>query len=126
MRHTGRVGRVESIDVHRNVKGRRYIEPEIPAQASSFYHLDAETLELVTMMIVDGADSHLNQAIGKPLFHDSSKRRSVGSRVALISMVNIGMRVYMEDGQIGVTPAYCAHDRMSYGMVAAEANQWIA
>ena len=32
----------------------------------------------------------------------------------------------MKDGQSGVTPAYRAHDRMSDGMVAAKAYQWIA
>ena len=55
-----------------------------------------------------------------------AERRGVGARVVLVRVVNIGVRVDMKDGQIGVTATYCAHDRMSDGMVAAEANQWIA
>ena len=77
------------------------------------------------MMIVDGAKPHLNQPICKALFHDPGKGRSVGSQVTLVSMVNIGVRVDMKDSQVGVTSAYCAHDWMSDGMIAAEADQWI-
>jgi len=41
-------------------------------------------------------------------------------------VVDIGVRVDMKDGQTAVTATHRAHDRMRDGMVAAEANQWIA
>ena len=125
MRHSWRVSRVKRVDVHRNIDWRRNIEPDIPATASSLDNLDAETLELVTMMIVDGAQSHLNQTVCKALFHDPGKRRRVGSQVALVSMINIRVRINMKDGQFGLTATYGAHDRMSDGMVTAKANQWV-
>jgi hypothetical protein len=78
------------------------------------------------MMVVDGAESHLDQPICKALFHDPGKRRGVGSRVVLVCLVHIGVCVDMKDGQAGVTPAHRAHDRMRDGVVAAEAEQRIA
>jgi hypothetical protein len=41
-------------------------------------------------------------------------------------MVNIGVRVDMQDAQFGMTPTHCAHDRMSDRMIATETNQRIA
>ncbi len=125
MRHAGRVGRVQRVDVHRKIDRRRQVEPKFLAAATGLDNLDAETLELVAVMIVDGAKPHLNQTIGKLLFHDPGKRRGVGSRVTLVCVVDIGVRIDMKNGQAGVTATYGAHDRMRDRVVAAEANQRI-
>jgi hypothetical protein len=46
---------------------------QTPAPADGIDHLDAETLELATVLIIDSADSNLNQTVRKPLFHDPGK-----------------------------------------------------
>jgi hypothetical protein len=56
----------------------------LPHRLHSLDNFDAETLDLGTMLIVEGADAHLDQPIGKPLFHDPGKRRGVGPRIILV------------------------------------------
>ena len=60
MGYTRRIGRIQRVDVHRNVHGRVQIEGKGVTAATGLNYLDAEALELFTMMIVDGAQPHLN------------------------------------------------------------------
>jgi hypothetical protein len=46
--------------------------------------------------------------------------------IALIGIIDIGVRIDMKYCQMAVTATHRTHDRMGDGMVAAEANQWIA
>jgi hypothetical protein len=48
------------------------------------------------------------------------------TRVTLVIVVYVTMRIEMKDCQPGVTATYCPHYWMSNGMVAPEANQWMA
>ena len=48
------------------------------------------------------------------------------SPIALIGVVNIGVRIDMQDGQLGMALTHRTHDRMRDGMIAAETNQSIA
>ena len=102
------------------------VEPQILAAAARLDDLDAEALELVAMMVVDGAQPDLDQAVGEPLLHDPGEGRGVGPRVVLIGMIDVGVRVDVEDGQARMAAAHGAHDRIGDGMVAAEADQRIA
>jgi hypothetical protein len=65
-------------------------------------------------------------AIRKLFFHDPGKRRRVGARITLIFVVNIRVRVDMENGQFGVVATHGAHDGMRDGVVTAQTDQGIA
>src|SRR5262249_38336282 len=53
-------------------------------------------------------------------------RRRVGPRIALVRMVDVGVRIDMEDGQPGMPAADGTHDGMRDGMISTEADQRIA
>ena len=70
MGHAGRVGRVQAVKIHRNIYRCCDVEPEVETALSSLENLNAETLELVAMAVIDGAQPRLYQPISKPLLHD--------------------------------------------------------
>ena len=50
----------------------------------------------------------------------------MGPRIVLIGVINVRVRVNMQDAQFGMAPADRAHDRMGDCVVATEAYQRIA
>src|ERR1051325_8641952 len=47
----------------------------------------------------------------------------MGSRIALVRIVDVGVRIDVDDGELAVPAAHRAKDRMRDGVIAAEADQ---
>lgn len=125
MRYAGRVGRIQCVDIDGNIEGRLQIKGRRLSTAAGLDNLDAESFELVAMLVIDRMQSHLDESIRQALLHDTCERRGVGSPIALIRFVDIGMRIDMQDRQTAVTATYRTQNGMCDGMITAEANQWI-
>jgi hypothetical protein len=48
-------------------------------------------------VVIDRTDSYLHQTPGETLFHDAGKGTRMGESVALESIVQVGMRVDVQD-----------------------------
>ena len=83
-------------------------------------HLDAETRDLLPLMGVGRADADLDEAAGEPLFHDPGERAGVREAIALELVVEVGMRVEVQDRKVRVLSGEGAHDRIRDRVVAAE------
>src|SRR5690606_26633074 len=107
MRHARRECRIESIDVERDVDRRLELQLHAIAPAAGFDHFHAKTFELLAMLIADSAQAYLHQPVRKPLLHDSCEWRRMRSRVVLIRVIDIGMRVDVQNREARVAPTYC-------------------
>ena len=63
-----------------------------------FDDLDPEFFGLLALVRIHGADAHLDQAFGRAFFHDAGKWTGVRQAVALKFVVEIGMRIEVDDG----------------------------
>jgi len=72
--HAGGACRIQRVDVQRNVNRCGDVETQIRAAAASLDDLDPEPPELLALMVIDGAQSHLDQPVCKSIFHDAGKR----------------------------------------------------
>src|SRR5215470_10022181 len=126
MRDAGCKGGVEDVHVERDVDrapGLHLLERSLPTDFEDF---DAEARGLFFLVLVHRTDADLDKALSKLFFHDASKRRGVRMAVALEVIVEIGVSVEMNDGQVFEVAAEGAHDGISDGMIATETDGTLA
>jgi len=123
MGDAGCIGRIEPIEIQGDINRRREIEIERAIATAHLDHLDTEPLELRAMMIIGGAQADLDQPVRQSLLHDPCKRRSMRARIALIGIVDVGMRIEMQDGEPRMPPPNRPQHRMGDRVVAADRNQ---
>ncbi len=111
--------RLESVEIEREVHRRVEGEPA----AVPITHLDdfdAEALCLLALVGVHGADAHLHQTVGQTLLHNSRERTGVGVAVAFEFVVQVAMRVDMQNRQLRMVASKAAQGRIGDGVVATE------
>jgi hypothetical protein len=74
-------------------------------------------------MPAHGAYAGLHQSACKFLLHDSRELAGVREAATLKLVVEIGMRVEMQNREIGKVAMEAAHNRIGDGMIAAQADQ---
>ena len=79
-------------------------------------------LRLLPLMAIESANAHLNQTLGSSFFHRAGKRTSMRVPVAFQFVVQVGMRVEMEDRQPGHALSEGAQDGQCDRVVAAKRN----
>ena len=117
---------IEGIDVQRHIDRRADVDRQPLAAGGRFDRLHAEASPLLAMMVVDGAQANLDQPVRQPFLHDPREGRGMGAWIALVGMVDVRVRVDVQDGQLRVVRAEGTQDRMGQRMVAAEADQRLA
>jgi hypothetical protein len=123
MRNARGKRRIERIHVERNVDRAVDLHAIERGQVPHFDDLDAEFLCLLALMPGHRPNADLDQPLGRAFLHDARKRASVRQPVAFEFVVEIGVRVEVENGQSGNVLAEGAHDRQGNRVVAAQANR---
>ncbi len=116
----GGEGGIEAVevdgDVGRSADGRR-IEP---AERAGLDRLDAEPVDLLALVGVGGADPDLDEAIAQPVLHDPGERRRVAEPIAVQLVVEVGVGVDVDDGEVGVGGPDGPQDGKGDRMIAAQ------
>jgi len=107
VRYTGSKGRVEYIQVERNVD--RVIEAEFRflGQGGGWMDANPESLCLLRSNGILGPDSYLNQIYVIKRFHDARERAGVGERITLEVRIQVRVRVELDDGQLIIARGCC-------------------
>ncbi len=101
VRDAGCEGRIERIDIHRHIDRGGYARAAASRRSGMTSIVSTpKPLELLAVMIVDRAQPDLDQAVGELFLHDAGKGRGVRARIALIGVIDVGMSVNMEDGEL--------------------------
>ena len=77
VRHARREGRIQDVEVERQVDGRLQIERRDVQPTPARDDLDAEALGLLSLVLVGGSDADLHQAIDQTLLHHSREGAGV-------------------------------------------------
>jgi hypothetical protein len=85
--------------------------------------LDAEAVGLLALVPVHGADTDLDQAYRQSFLHDARERAGVGVAVALEHVVQVGVRVDVEDGKRRDRAGHPAHRGIGDRVVAAQRDR---
>src|SRR6267142_1262551 len=116
MRHTRRKRRIERIYIKRDVHRRIKFKFVVFVVASHLHCFHPKSFHLFTLMRIDCSDAYLDKTLYQFVFHDACKRRSVGITIGLKIMVEVGMRIEMQNTQVTVFPVesfdYWVGDRM--------------
>src|SRR5260221_1102707 len=115
-------GGIERVHVERDVDGAGEVEMRRIGKIFYFENSHGIFFGLFVLVVVQRADTDLDEAMDELLFHDSSEGAGVGVRVAFVIGVKIGVRVEMDEGDGGNAPADGAEDWSGDGMIAAEAD----
>jgi hypothetical protein len=120
MRDTRRECRVEAVQVERDIERRLERKDFGVVQRPHLDHLDAKAPRLLRLVPVHRADADLYQSRGEPFLHDARKGAGVRVAVALELVVEVGVRVNMQDAQARVDGMERAQRRIGDGVVAAQ------
>src|SRR5688572_10266416 len=123
MRDSRSVCRIDAVHVERDIDGRMKSQVDIVAKVACLDHFNFETFDLFPLMSGGRTNAYLNQTIGQAFLHDACKRRCMRTRIALKVVIDVGMRIEVQDRQLREVPSNCAHERMRYRMVTAEENR---
>ena len=120
MRHPGRERRVEHVYIDGDVN-RMSKDVSLPGHPPAHvHHLHSEAVRLFALMPRHGPNSHLYQLIAQPLLHDPRERTGVRESVALEDIVQVGVRIKVEQSQLGVMLPDRTHNRIGDGVIATQ------
>src|SRR4029077_1081543 len=94
--------------------------------ATDLVHLNTEASRLLLLLRIHRGDADLNEPLGQLFFHDAREGRSVGVAIALEVVVEIRMRVEMDNGEILEVTTERPNNWIGNGVVAAEADWALA
>src|SRR3546814_17762074 len=87
------------------------------------HDFDAEARRLFAAMLVEGADADLHQPLRMTRLADAGEGRGVAARVAGEIVVEIGVRVEVEDRHRAVASRRGLNEREGHRMIAAEGER---
>src|SRR5204863_8469866 len=93
VRHAGREGRVEAVEVDRDVERTVEVRAHSRGPGAHVDHLDAEALDLGALAGAHRPDADLHESGDQPLLEDARERTSVRIAIVFEDVVEIGMRV---------------------------------
>src|SRR6185436_7546305 len=123
MRNSGCKRRIECIDVERDINRRIKLELQIRRHVSHLDRLNSKLPHLFALMRGESPDANLHQSLHQFLFHDSRERRRMRITIALITVVDIRMRVEVKYAQVIVFPRERSDDWMCDRVIASERNR---
>src|SRR5579863_1499746 len=126
VRNSGREGGVKHVDVERNINGSSKLESLERWQFPHLHNFNPEARRLLSLMRIHGPDTDLNQPLHQSFFHDPGKRTSVRIAVPLKFLVQVGMGVEVNQGEIGKVLSEGSQDWIRNRVVATEANRTLA
>ena len=74
-------------------------------------------------MIIEGSDTHLHESCDLSGFHQPGKRAGVAKWIAFEILIEIGVRIEMQDRQAFVTGSMRHYQRVGDGVIAADGNE---
>src|ERR1700690_38990 len=122
MRNAGSEGWIERVHIKRYVYRTADLHAVERGQVAHFDDFDAELFRLLTLMQIHGADADLDETLGCARFHDAREGAGVRQAIAFEFVVEVGMGIEVDDGEIGNAFAEGTDDRQRDGMIAAEAD----
>ncbi len=99
VRDAGGEGRIEAVKVNRHIEWARQFGACTSYPRSHIDRLDTEAPGLLMLMTIGRADADLHQARGEAPLHDACERAGVREAAALELVVEVGVRIDVEDGQ---------------------------
>src|SRR5258706_10288120 len=117
MRNPRRERRIDPIQVERNINRPVNLEPVVRRKSSHLHHVDAESSCLFALMPIHRPNPYLHQPLRQAFFHDARKRTRMRHPAAFVFVIQIGMRVKMNDRQLGIAPRKRFQDRISNRVV---------
>src|SRR5262247_2286873 len=120
MRNARSERRIKSVNVERDVDRRVEFELEIIEEIFHLDDFDAESLDLFALMSSRRADTDLDEPFDQPFFHNSRERAGVRVAVALKFVVDVRVRVEMQDAQTRVFPCEGFDDGIRDRVISAE------
>lgn len=120
MRDTGSKGWVDGVKVQGYVERAGQVAGPESLKISHLEYFDAEAFGLPPLVRVERADANLHQPSSQPGFHNAGKWAGMREMVAIQFVVQIGMRVDMQNCQVGVAQAVSAQDGVGDGVIAAQ------
>src|SRR5687768_8120365 len=120
MRHARREGGVQAVDVHRYVDRAAYRGTDARGPGTHVDHLHAEPVGLHALVRIHRPDPNLNETLGEPGLHDARERTRVRQPVAVEDVIEIRVRIELENGELRPMGAYRTNDRERDGVIAAE------
>ena len=85
--------------------------------------VDAEARDLIALMRRQRADADLHEPRAQLLFHDARERAGVRKAIALEFVIEIAVRVDVQDGDRRDAARDRAHDRIGDRVIAAERDR---
>ena len=122
MRHARSKRRVEHVDVDRDVHrtvDRRHRHDAL----ASLVDLDAEALGLRPLVWGHGANPELDETGNLALLHDPSERARMGIPIAVELVVEIRMRIEMQEREAVMFTGHRLDERPGDEMIAADRDQ---
>src|SRR5439155_2318832 len=86
-------------------------------------YLDAESLDLIALVTRERSNAHLYEAVGESLLHDPREGTGVRIPIAIEFVVEIRMRIDVENGEAPVLGSNAAQDRIRDRVIAAEGDR---
>ena len=85
--------------------------------------IDGESRDLIALVRGQRADADLHQPRAQVFFHDARERAGVRIAIALEFVIEIGVRVDVQDRDAAMPLRDRAHDRIGDRVIAAEADR---
>ena len=116
----GRERRIETVEIERHIDGTVEAQRESVAEVAHLDHLDPESRGLLPLVRRRRPDADLHETRGQPGLHDAGEGTGVREPIAAELVVEIGMRVEMEDGEPRIFRRERPDDRVRDRVVASE------
>src|SRR6266851_4603158 len=120
MRHAGSKGGVECINIEGDVNRRIELKLVVVVIAFHLQYFHSKSFDLFALMLIDCADSYLDKTLYKLLFHDARKRGGMRITIALKIVIEVGMRIEMQNTQVIILTTEGLDDWVGNRMVAAK------
>ena len=83
----------------------------------------AKTLRLLPLVAVQGPDPDLYQAGGQTILHDPGERTGMRERISIIFVIQIRMRIEVQNTDRAMPGVNRPHNRISNGVVPTQAQR---
>ena len=120
MAHAGRECRIQAIHVHRHVHRPVDQRPHAGRPRAHVDDFHAEARCLLLLVRRQRADADLHQPARQPFLHDARERAGMRIPIALELVVQVRMRIDVQDGRPRKHLMHGTHDGIRDGMIPAE------